>query len=617
MKRRKNMKSKIITLLLAMIAILAMLVSCGGGGDDGGDGGDGGSSDSGSGNGGTTGGGSGNGGTTGGTTSGDKYENFQYTYDWTETKLLAQMNMDDNNQELSSGTRQYYAGELPGASANIDIKVAERNTAAETTTKVDVEYSYLEDDTGYSWGSSIGAIEAEVNAGGSTAPDIYCNLAYDMTCAATKGLFMNLLSTDSNDYANKNYFKFVQKGYEYESDNYFDSSVGEGYFYQYMRSLSLTPDTRIYCLASNYCVDLVRAFLVVPVNVEMMNSKFNGKIGNTPAGDTDGDGKHTIKDFYNLVWGGEKNKGKDPGWNYDAVAKYSNAVYADDNAAVSGKDIGDILGFVAGASSGLTASGFLYTTTVKILSKNADGTYYYADNNPALVEISNALNDLFSKNTGVMTLKSEDVKKAGLTGSELEAIRTRFSTGNILFGGIIMVGSLEETVYQNMRTSGTKAGFGIAPVPLYKAYEEGVTEYQTLVHNVARIVAISAATTEASQCTAFLAYQSEHSEDILNEYYEVNLVAASAGFAAKYSEDMLAYIRNHVNDCFDKTYEDAIAQANLQKDDKAMSYRWHYILAQKNYQYTGLSAEYLQYKGTKQQYLNNIWADWISLSEAK
>ena len=617
MKRRKNMKSKIITLLLAMIAILAMLVSCGGGGDDGGDGG---TTGGGSGNGGTTGGGSGNGGTTGGDVSGDKYQNFEYTYDWTETKLLAQMNMDDNVGELSSGTRQYYAGELPGANATIDIKVSERNTAAEQTTKVNVEYAYLEDDTGFSWGNSIGAIEAEVNAGGSTAPDIYCNHAYDMTCAATKGLFMNLLSTDSNDYANKNYFKFVQEGYEYESDNYFDASVGEGYFYQYMRSLSLTPDTRIYCLASNYCVDLVRAFLVVPVNVEMMNTKFTEKIAETPAGDTDGDDKHTIKDFYNLVWGGQKNGGKDPGWNYDAVAKYSNAVYADSNAAVSGKDIGDTLGFVAGASSGLTASGFLYTTTVKILSKRTDGTYYYADTNPALVEISNALNELFSKNNGVMTLKSQDVANSGvegLSGTELEAIRTRFASGNILFGGVIMVGSLEETVYQDMRNKGTKAGFGIAPVPLYKAYEKDVTEYQTLVHNVARICAISAATTEASQCTAFLAYQSENSEDILNEYYEGNLVAASAGFAAKYSEDMLAYIRNHVNDCFDKTYEDAIAQANLQKDSNAMSYRWHYILAQKNYQYTGLSAEYGQYKGTKQQYLNNIWADWCKLSEAK
>lgn len=616
MKRRKNMKSKIITLLLAMIAILAMLVSCGGGGDDGGDGGDGGS-----GNGGTTGGGSGNGGATGGDVSGDKYENFEYTYDWTATKLIAQMNMDDNVGELSSGTRQYYAGELPGASSSVDKKVAARNTLAETTTKVDVEYAYLEDDTGFSWGNSIGAIESEVNAGGSTAPDIYCNHAYDMTCAATKGLFMNLLSTDSKDYANKNYFKFVQDGYEYESDNYFDASVGEGYFYQYMRSLSLTPDTRIYCLASNYCVDLVRAFLVVPVNVDMMNTKFNDKINNTPAGDTDGDKYHTIKDFYNLVWGGEQNGGKDPGWNYDAVAKYSNAVYANTNTANSGADIGDQLGFVAGASSGLTASGFLYTTTVKILSQKSDGTYYYADTNPALVEISGALNDLFSKNTGVITLKKDDLKNAAAfvdtNGTELEAIRSRFSTGNILFGGIIMVGSLEDSVYQKMRTEGNMAGFGIVPVPLYKDYEEGVTEYQTLVHNVARICAISAATTEASQCTAFLAYQSEHSEDILNEYYEVNLVATAGGLAGEYSENMLAYIRNHVNDCFDKTYEDAIAQANLQKDSNAMSYRWHYILSQKNYQYTGLSAEYGQYKGTKQQYLNNIWADWCKLSEAK
>ena len=610
------MKSKIITLLLAMIAILAMLVSCGGDGDDGDNSGDGGNSDTGNGNG-------NGGGTQGGTVSGDKYDDFEYDYNWSQVTILAQMNMDDNSQELTSGTQQYYAGELPGASGSVDKKVAARNLAAETITKVDVQYSYLKDDQGYGWGASIGNIQSEVDAGGSTAPDIYCNFAYDMTCAATKGLFKNLLSTDSSDYAQKNYFRFVQSDYEYESDNYFDATVGEGYFYQYMRSLSLTPDTRLYCLASNYCVDLVRAFLVVPVNVDMMNTKFNDKISQTPAGDIDGDKKHTIVDFYKLVWGGSENGGKDPGWNYDALAKYSNAVYADTNAATSGKDIGDQLGFVAGASSGLTASGFLYTTTVKILSQRADGTYYYADTNPALVEISSALNDLFSKNVGVMTLKTADLKNApdnagiNKSGTELEAIRERFSKGNILFGGVIMVGYLEDAVYQKMRTEGNKMGFGIVPVPLYKAYEKGVTEYQTLVHNVARIVAISANTTEASQCTAFLAYQSENSEDILNEYYEVNLVASAGGLAGANSEKMLAYIRNHVNDCFDKTYEDAIAWSNSAKDSNAMSYRWHYILAQKDYQYTGLSAQYNEYKGTKQLYLNNIWADWVKLKEAR
>ena len=607
------MKSKIITLLLAMIAILAMLVSCGGDGDGDGDGSGDGSSDAGNGN--------GDGGQTGGTVSGDKYDDFEYTYDWSEVTILAQMNMDDSAGELSSGTQQYYAGELPGASGSVDKKVAARNLAAESTAKVDVQYSYLKDDQGYGWGANVGNIQSEVEAGGSTAPDIYCNFAYDMTCAATKGLFKNLLSTDSSDFANKNYFRFVQSDYEYESDNYFDSSIGEGYFYQYMRSLSLTPDTRLYCLASNYCVDLVRAFLVVPVNVHMMNTMFNDKIAQTPAGDLNGNGSHDIIDFYKLVWGGAENGGKDPGWNYDALAKYSNAVYANNNTVNSGADIGDRLGFVAGASSGLTSSGFLYTTTVKILSQKADGSYYYADTNPALVEISSALNNLFSKNIGVITLKSDELKNAPDTvyksGTELEAIRDRFSKGEILFGGVIMVGSLEETVYQRMRTEGAKLGFGIVPVPLYKDYEAGVTEYQTLVHNVARIVAISAGTTEASQCTAFLAYQSENSEDILNEYYEVNLVATAGGLAGANSEKMLAYIRNHVNNCFDKTYEDAIAWSNLQKDTNAMSYRWHYILAQKNYQYTGLSAEYNQYKGTKQLYLNNLWADWIKLKEAK
>ena len=76
-------------------------------------------------------------------------------------------------------------------------------------------------------------------------------------------------------------------------------------------------------------------------------------------------------------------------------------------------------------------------------------------------------------------------------------------------------------------------GFGVVPVPVYK---EG-DKYLTQVHNIATCGAISIKTQKFSQCTAFLNYQSTHSNKVLEEYYKFNvmrgLATNSEGIASK------------------------------------------------------------------------------------
>ena len=524
-----------------------------------------------------------------------------YNYDWQETDIIVKLTNSSNSNELSSGCKRYYAGQDSSAFQDVDIDVRTRNQLAQKAANVKVKYRYIEESDGKGWGGSIKDMQIEVGGDAQNIPDIYCNFAYDMTCASLRGCFANLLQDENN------YFRFKESGYTYTSENYFDSTVGEGYFYQYMRSLSLTPDDKLYCLASDYTIDVMRAFLVMPVNVSLINSISLDKVTNNPViKDYDGDSDHDIDDFYKLVWEG--------GWNYDALAAYSAAVFQGGSDTTKPQtDISDtVVGLALGQGSGLTASGLLYTTSVKIIEKKADGSYKYPETNDGLTEFAQKLLGLVEggASTGICVVnKAEAMAVVPGVDTELKGIRARFASNNVLFGGIVCVGSLEDSVYQNMKANGGE-GFGVVPVPLYKAGGE----YKTLVHNLARIMAISKVSTKFGQCSAFLDYQSRCSHDILEGYYTNQLTAAvSGGTAAAENSKMLNYIRNHVNDCFDKTFEDAIANYAEETDPDATATRFHGYLGAQGYKVVSFSTVYETVLKQKQTHFDTLWTDWQNL----
>ena len=564
------MKLKIMSFLVAMIAVMMLLASCNFvPGDD----------------------------------IGDDPVKGDDKYPWKSADILVQLYENSANDELSSGLKRYYAGEA-ASYEEIDTLVRERNTQAEGKTKVKPTYSY---ENSFTWGASVEDIYTDANSGSANAPDVYCNFAYDMTSCALKGCFANLLANTTKSSSTMpgggNFFRFAESGYVGTSNDYFDSNAGEGYFYDYMQSLAFANSQgnydKLYCLASNYCTDLVRAFLVVPVNINMLET-----IPVTVGGDVVENGKFDLEDFYKDVW--------DYKWDYSMLAKLSAAVYENSSSLSSNADILDTLGFAAGNSSGLTGSGILYTTSVKIINKieKADGTvtYEYPEKNTDLVALSNALAALFDANggKGVCTIDTETAKAAGFKG-DLDGIRTRFSEDKILFGGVIAVGSLEDEVYQKMNTG---KGFGIVPVPVYQLGDE----YLTLVHNLARIVSIGIGTTEFAQCTAFLDYQSRNSAEILEKYYTEDLTAkVEGGEAGEHNKKMLTYIRNHVRDCFDKTYEDVISNYQSKDDKNAMANRWHSILYLNGYVVSNMDQMYDQYRPLKQGLLETVLDEWGKL----
>ena len=269
-------------------------------------------------------------------------------YPWEETALIMQLTENTNGQEILSVSRRYLVGDDNTVSDDISNSVRNRNAMAEYATNTRITYYYYPDTSEYGWGTNIERIQ-ETNLRGSTdTPDIYCNFLYDMVGASLKGCFANLLADNISATRGTNYFEFVKDDYNYERND-------EGYMYEYMQSLTLAPNSKMYVLASDYFIDMVSAFYCIPVSNRIMEDRGAYVVAENPqgmtvyeGGDRNGDGKFDIDDFYCQVKAGE--------WTYDLLAKFSAVVCSpcatNDGTCIIGDEI---VGF-AMSSSALAAS---------------------------------------------------------------------------------------------------------------------------------------------------------------------------------------------------------------------------------------------------------------------
>ena len=541
-------------------------------------------------------------------------------YPWSKTDIIICLNEDSDSDQLPSSSRRYLAGDLSGYEddqAHVDDYVADRNADAETVTKVKAKYVYLADNSGHGWAKNIDFIDEQVKSGDPETPDVFVNFVYDMVAASLRGCFANLYSTtmyeEGHEYAGTAYNYF-----EFEDDRTF-VDTGVGYMYDYMRSLTLSK-WKMYCLSSDYFVDMVRAFFVVPVNIELLEMITPSDVAGDYNYDSNENGKYDINDFYDLVWNMD--------WTYDTLADFSEAIALEQGGDAGSYTIQDRVGFALGTGSGLPASGMLYTTSITIVKRDPttlpDGTMDYTYSYPntkevaagsfafdnasdatfeQLIEFCGNLADLVNTD-GVITVGSEEAQALGYTKGDSEAIRKRFSNGGILFGGVIVLGALEHEDYLAMKGAGKK-GYGIAPVPLYHTGSDD--QYLTQIHNNGKIGAIAYSTQKFAQCTAYLNYQSTNSNKVLNEYYDYKLKATVQVLDAAGNVEMLQYIRYNVRSSFDKAFEDALGEFyKAQTGGTSEADKWHSMIKAADFALTEMRTEYARVVATKANRLYNL-----------
>jgi hypothetical protein len=302
------------------------------------------------------------------------------------------------------------------------------------------------------------------------------------------------------------------------------------------------------------------------------------------------------------------------------MMEYSDAVKMDDgNGATTKCWIGDEQVGFAISSAGMPTLGLLYSSSVVLIEKvwndnTNDWRYYYPDHNEPLGELQKAVREMLFAAPGVTYVKpitygDYNISEWGGTGSgiHIRAIRTRFSTGNVLFGDIVMLGWLEYSEYQSMKED---SGFGVVVVPLYDK-DAGFKEdapYLTQLNSVARPGAIAKNTTKFVECTAYLNYHSTHSTDILNEYY------GEITYGDKYSEStiaMLQYARANVRTSFDEAMEYAIGVFGGQEEYNT---KVHLMISKNDWQ-NDIRGEYKNVLPAKRGYLDDLVSWFESASD--
>lgn len=530
-------------------------------------------------------------------------------YTWDTTTLRYQMTKNSNDQGMPSGCERYMAGEDATATENLDDMITTRNQAAYKYCNVEVIYDYYPDASGYGWGASIETIYNTVLSNDPNRPDLYSVFITDMVCTSLKGSFANLMSTSrgTGDLRGENYFQFLDKDYDEEVNNL-------GYMYEYSKTLTLSK-FKMYVLGSDYFTDLVRAFSIMPVNVKLLNS-----VVEEVDGDYNNDGVCNIDDFYDMVKAGK--------WNYEKLADYCDKIYQAGQGSTGSTMLSDELVGLAVAGSVGQGTSFIYTSSVIVVhrewsEKRDDYDYYYAETNPDLERFCANLKTLF-ESRGVVLCENKQVEEYGATAGI--AIRERFTQNHVLFGGTISVGTLEYDSYQNMKDGISASeedlasgnyGFGIAPMPLYRSYADehySDDKYLTLIGTIGKGGAISATTTKFAQCTAFLDYQSTHSTDILNEYYDYKLQYDVAG-GTPGNVYILQYIRTNVRSSFDKVFEDAIGIYFRSSDADAFRSRWTNLLDTYQFKMTNIAEKYAELYPTKAQYLASLVAEYDKLPD--
>ena len=526
----------------------------------------------------------------------DRNNSKYYEYTWSTTTLNVELSEHSCKDELIPRVRRYLAGQDADANEDIDVDIRTRNNNADKVARTKINWTYLQDIDEYAWGKNISRIANESQSYSEKSADIYINFIYDMVGAQLQGAFANLRSTTMPNSAGKNFFEFTAAGYDAVKDD-------KGYMYDLMNSLSFSTK-KMYVLTSDYLTDVVRAFFIVPVNISMINSI---DVTTVSQYDYDQNGVFDIEDFFDIIW---KNN-----WNYDAVKVLSNAVAK--QVGEEPDQLADTHGFVLGTSdSGIHGVGILYGSDVTIIKRTLNtATGFYEVEYPAEAgvygEFCDALASLFQSN-GVTGITKDGTGKNYAS----DVIRMLFANDQVLFGGNICAGNLEQPEYQNMK-SREDGGFGVAPVPMYRPFDESIDidangenrYYRTASHNIAKCAGISVATTKFKQCSAWLDYQSTHSTDILNDYYETKLQYAIAGGSSN-NVEVLEMLRQNVSTALDKCYDDAITNYF-----NAGGERWCALI--KTYKFIPLTirTDYKEAVELKKGYLKEIQNKYDSLPE--
>lgn len=467
----KSRLTKALCLMLVLVMVFAMAISCGkkddkptGGNTTGGN------------TGGNTTGGNTGGNTTGGSTGGNTEPSESKWYEslnFDGNLLTIQLSNNDTDPELPA-VKEYIEGPDqrstdPVGVDNVKNAVYERNNDVKSKRKginVTLKYVYTKVEGYTDYWSRVAPVLASSEENYTAAvdkPDLYVELMYDMmSVACEKAVFDNLLKyTRTNDAGISNYV-----------GGYFDFSRVNGYNTALMDDMTLTSSRQV-LLASDYFLDVIRAMLVLPFNLNIYKGY--------AADDAD------AAKLYQSVLDGK--------WTWDKLMSYKGVASNPGQATLD-----DTTLLMAVANGGMMASGMLYSTDYTIYRQNGDN-YTLKENCSELQSLfQKAAN--FARTSGVVVVSGES--------AAVTKVNAKFTSGGALFATVNMLGILETDDFQKMD------GLSVLPVPKLKE----ANNYSTLTNSRARVGALSYHSANQVAMSAYIQLSTEQSESVRNTYFQ-------------------------------------------------------------------------------------------------
>ncbi len=411
--------------------------------------------------------------------------------------------------ELTTGCRRYMAG--PGEEFSngagfekVQNEVFKRNKNAMDTLGLDVEYSYIVGYWGSGEGPSASSLISKTEQSGVT-PDMYCDMMYEMAGLSLQHeTFTNILRYTYNR-SNTDGWK--------EGNGYFDIQDELGYNTDLMKDMALSEDKQ-FLIASDYYVDVMRAMLVMPFNLDMYNDSV--KLPGQSEIDTDATGLYTLVE--------------EGGWTWDVLLGFSTAVYNGSSKADITKDDKMLMAL---SVSGLSATGIIYSTAFTTYDEglyDRTGEIVLESSCAGLVNAFGVAESL-AKENAIACGEATRGQPAGV-----EKCKEVFTEGRALFAGPQMLGVVEEDAYTNMEDR-----VSIVPIPK----QNPRANYNTAINTRARVGALSYHSTKQAETSAWIQYSTEQSETVRKEYFEN---AMNSKFLAPGASGMLTLIYGSVGD---------------------------------------------------------------------
>ena len=426
---------RIVCLCLACIFCVLPLCSCSDGGDEGGSGG--GINDDGSVN----------------------WEEVDFK--GATVKFAISANQDP---EVTFGPADVYLqGPDKASTDEVHKKVTARNNKVEKDLNIRVDYI----ETNLAYNQVLDDIKMKVQGSAADAPDLYNNDMYGLNRAIIPGYLMNVINpVDAKGNPQESYFDFTYDGWNYD----------------FMKEDTL-DSSKVYILAGDYYLDMIRMAWVLYVNKTMFN-QYASVLGAS-----------SVDEFYDYVEAGI--------WDYDMMTDMCDAIWYDSGATKDkvDKDDGRIglalhnhAGWILSAATGLT-------------------TFYIDDDGKAAV-----LDDIYEYNimSGILRdlcTKSRTVE--GVYHTDIADATNCFIGGKFLFAQSVL-GEMESDALRNVDFEK-----GVIPYPKYTV--KGQSDYHTILHDQTELGAILVTTRSFARASAFMQYANEQSRDVLTEYYEFSL----------------------------------------------------------------------------------------------